>query len=111
MKKDDSLGDLLKTWKPPLAIPRDFQSEVWDRIAIRAENRQTRWWNRAGHWLAEGWVRPRMAIPLAGAALLVALIAGQVQSQVASSHEWSRLGTRYALSIDPYAKAQMRQGP
>ncbi|WP_157895065.1 hypothetical protein [Verrucomicrobium sp. GAS474] len=101
----------MKTWQPSTELPRDFQAEVWDRIAVREENRQAQWWNRAALWLAEGWRQPRFAVSVAGVVLVTALLAGQIQSQVASSREWDRLGTSYALSIDPYAKAQMKLRP
>ena len=111
MKHDDNLNDLLKAWQPPVDLPRNFQSKVWDRIAAEEDNCQPLWWRKAARWLVEGGVRPRIAVPAAAGLLLVALVAGQIQSGVASSREMDRLGTRYALSIDPVAKAQMRQGP
>lgn len=102
---DDDLKEKLNAWKVNLEPRRDFQAEVWQRIAARESTRQNSVWRRLAEWIAAELPKPQYATAavLIGAALSMGV--AHVQAQVANARHWQQLEARYVTSINPAAQA------
>jgi hypothetical protein len=109
MDPDEDLRARLRSWRVQADVAPSFQAEVWRKIAARQATAETP--PPAVGWL--GWLigrlgQPRYAVPVGLTLLAVSLGLARVQADSANGRTWRTLQTRYVVSIDPMAMAQMK---
>jgi hypothetical protein len=102
---DSELREKLAAWRIEAELPRDFQQDVWKRIATRQEA------NFDPAWLI--WLKSlllptttvsvqRLALTVTAVALLVGTTAGLVEASRWNALTWNHLEAKYVQSIDPF---------
>jgi hypothetical protein len=110
---EEALEKLLREWRvEPEEAPR-FEEDVWRRIA--AEESASPGTRAAGGWLAGvlDFLRGQRLNPAWGLAVVLVSLGvgagfGHRAAATAREAEWSRLGQRYANSINPLVMAATR---
>ena len=104
---DSELREKLAAWQVEAQLPRDFQQQVWKRIAVReAANVDPPWliWLKSLLISATRVSVPRLALTAIVAALLIGTTTGLVEASRWNSLTWNRLETKYVQSIDPFQR-------
>jgi len=96
---DDPLQ--LQAWRVDVTPPERFASEVWQRIAARAPQRQESWWERFVFALP----RPAWAGALVTASIICGLGLGHLAAANARSSALENGQARYMASINPLVHA------
>jgi hypothetical protein len=110
MDPDEELRAQLRLWRVKAEVPPSFQTGVWRKIAARQAAAVKR--PSAVGWI--GWLigqlgDPRYAVPVGLAILAVSLGLARVQADSANGQTWRTLETRYVVSVDPVAMAQLKR--
>lgn len=110
MDPDEDLRAQLRLWQVKAEVPPSFQAEVWRKIAARQAVTEkppsTVGWIE---WLIGRLGHPRYAVPVGLAILTVSLASAHVQADLANGRTWRTLESRYVVSVDPVAMAQVKQ--
>lgn len=109
MKQDPELFETFQRWNPQVVLPKDFQSQVWGRIAARQKGAEASSVTRL--WLdwAESFPRLTIGVPCLALVLALAIMGGRIQSQQETEAERLQWQDRYLETIDPYAKVRSHQ--
>ena len=105
MKDDPVLSQLLQESKESCEVSRDFQAQVWRKIALRADQRPVIGGLGFWSWIRQGSPEVRWGVSMAVLVIMGGLILGQIQASAESRHVWSSLEGKYVSSIDPYAQS------
>ncbi len=108
MRMNDELKRKLDSWKVAPAVPGGFQREVWQRIAAREAARQQSDLRESFRRFFEMLATPRYAMVAFLTAVVIGAGAAQLRADQENDRRWSELQTRYAISIDPAARAFYR---
>jgi hypothetical protein len=99
---DSELQKKLQTWRADIAVPADFQREVWSRIAAREAVSGGPAWVKRLLSSATLFSTPRLALAAVTISLLVGAGAGLVETSRSNAAVWQHLQNQYVQSIDPY---------
>lgn len=110
MDPDEDLRAQLRSWQVNAEVPPSFQMDVWRKIAARQAAAEkppsaVRWIE----WLIGQLGHPRYAVPVGLAIPTVSLGLARVQADSANGRTWRTLETRYVVSVDPVAMAQVKR--
>ena len=110
MDPDEELRAQLRLWLVKAEVPPSFQTDVWRKIAVRQAATEEQ--SSAVGWI--GWLigqfrQPRYAVALGMAMLTASLGLARVQADSANGRTWRALETRYVVSVDPGAMAQVKR--
>lgn len=97
----DELNSKLHAWQTDVQIPRRFQAEVWQRIAVREEARRNSIWNRLREGLLIQLAKPQYATALIAVSMSASLGMAHLQAKGANAKHWRELEARYVNSITP----------
>jgi hypothetical protein len=104
---DSELREKLAAWQVEGQLPRDFQQQVWKRIAMcEAVNVDPPWliWLKS-LLMSVGRVSiPRLALTAVVVGLLIGTTTGVIEASRWNSATWNRLESKYVQSIDPYQR-------
>jgi hypothetical protein len=101
------LREKLAAWRIEAQLPRNFQQQVWKRIAVReASNIEPAWliWLKSLLISATRVSAPRLALTAIVGALLIGTTTGLVEASHWNSVTWNRLEAKYVQSIDPFQR-------
>jgi hypothetical protein len=105
MKEDPQLSRLLRETRQECRVPGDFQAQVWQKIALRSDQRQNH--GLGGLWerFKIGILEPRYGYSLAVVVALIGFTLGQIHASAELRQARSSLEVEYVASIDPYAQS------
>jgi hypothetical protein len=98
----DSLRQALREWKVDASLPPRFQEGVWRKIERSQARPEVPDWLALFRYFSALLRRPALAFAYVTTLLLVGLLAGYWQSQVANAHTEEMLSARYIQMLDPY---------
>ena len=104
---DSELREKLAAWQIEVRVPRDFQQQVWKRIAVRdAANADPAWliWLKSLLSSATRVSVLRLALTSVVFGLLIGTTTGLVEASHWNSVTWNRLEAKYVQSIDPFQR-------
>jgi hypothetical protein len=99
--RDDTLSNLLQSWKPDASLPPRFGEQVWRRIPKR-ETPATRLPPLLRDWIGHLFSRPAFALSYVTVLLAAGLTTGLWQAHLNSERSAAALGTRYVQMMDPF---------
>ena len=105
---NEELKRKLGCWKVDPTIPGEFQREVWQRIAIREAARQEPGFRQNLRRFFEMLATPRYATATLVTALAIGAAAAHMRTNQDNARVWNDIQMRYAISIDPAARAFRR---
>ena len=104
---DSELREKLAAWQVEAQLPRDFQQQVWKRIAVReAANVDPPWliWLKSLLMSAARVSVPRLALTAIIVGLLIGTTTGVVEASRWNSATWYCLEAKYVQSIEPFQR-------
>ena len=101
IESDEQISRVLRAWAVDTPLPPRFQERVWRRIS-QAETKPASGWGGVMQWLAETFVRPRVACTYMALLVGCGVAAGVWTAQVERNRLDITLGERYVQSLDPY---------
>jgi len=105
---EENLDTKLAAWQLEPEFCRDFNREVWRRIAASHAAREDGFWQKLISFL---FIAPRYstASGFAIAMLTLSLGTASLAARSANSRHWSMLENRYVQSIDPLTHSSMKE--
>jgi hypothetical protein len=106
INSDQKFKELMNDCKTEIPVPVNFQSEVWNRIAMREQGRPSSFWSEFEQFFQTFFGRPQYAAGGLIAVFFISIAAGQFQLKTLADHQSISLQNRYIASIDPYTMSQ-----
>ena len=103
MKNDDQQRRL-EEWKIDVPDDPHFRASVWREISVREKSSPMDWLYEA----VDKIVNPRLAAPLAIAAVIAVLTTASLHGLQSRKEAWDRMALAYSSSIDPISHTKLR---
>ncbi len=98
----EPLRQTLREWAVDAPLPRQFQAQVWQRIARGEARPVAAPWTALRHWIEERLAQPALAAAYVAVLLGVGLTAGYWQARAETSRSEDASRWRYLQAVDPY---------
>ena len=100
--KPDALRKVLQTWRADVALPPQFQVDVWRRIERAEALGIPSVWSALARWIGTLLPRPALAVAYITVLVVVGTTVGWTQAHQTNARVKSELGERYVHELDPY---------